>query len=268
MPAVAQRFRDIFRAYIPPWLSDRTDGKTSGFRYLWSMISPLDAALEVAVEGLRAALLSLGTSTALPYISRTRGLIRGEDETDEEFVSYLRTWLDKWRAAGSAEAIADAIQHYLANHPKIRIVTRSGYWVTLETDGTITTQTGTWDWDSVSHPERAGFWSDIWIIVYPTEWATTGPFLDSGVYFGEDELGIGHDCNRVQYDAIQALCAQWKAAHTKIRAIIWTSDAALFDPEDEGSLPNGEWGAWGTPGGASRVLSSRNYTTCRYWEPK
>lgn len=277
MPAVASRFRDVIRKYLPPWLSDRRDqsvtapdgGKTVGFRYVWSMISPLDAALEVAVEGLRAALLGIGTSTALPYISRTRGLIRGEDETDEEFTAYLRTWLDKWRAAGSAEAIADAIQHYLANHPKIRIVTRSGYWITLDTDGTITRQQGAWDWDSVSHPERAGYWSEIWIIVYPTEWAQRDELIgEDGVTFAGDTLGVGHDVGRVAYDAIQGLVAQWKAAHTKVRAIIWTSDAALFDPDDEDTLPDGTWGAWGFNDGGSYVLGGRNLETCRYWEPK
>lgn len=268
----AIRFRDVFRKYIPNWMSDRggqTAGLTVGFRYLWSMIAPLDAALEVLVEGLNAAQPGVGTPTALPYISRMRGILRGEDDTDDFYVARLRQWLDLWRAAGSAEAIAGAIQAYLANHPKVRIVTRSGYWVTLNTDGTIVRQQQAWDWDSVSNPERSGFWSEIWIIVYPTEWSTSGPFLDTAgsPVWGDDGLGIGHDVPRVDRDALLGLVAQWKSAHTKVRAILWTSDSTKYDPSTPLSLPNGNWGTWSVNSGGTQVASDRDLTATRYWEP-
>lgn len=268
---VTIRFRDAFRKFITPWLSDRggeTAGPNTAFRYLWSMIAPLDAAADILTQGLNAWFPGVGTPTALPLISRMRGILRGEADTDDTYAALLKTWLDLWRAAGSADAIAMAIQRYLANHPKVRIVTRSGYWVTLNTDGSIVRQQQAWDWDSVSNPERSGYWSEIWIIVYPTEWGTSGPFLDTtgAPTWGADDLGIGHDVGRVAYDAIRGLIAQWKSAHTRVRAVIWTSDATLFDPNTPASLPDGQWGNWGTTGNGSRVASHRNTTTCRYWE--
>lgn len=265
----AVRFRDTIRKYIPPWLSDRyTAGKTVGYRLLWSMIAPLDGAADVLVQGLQAPLPNVGTPTALPYIGRTRGILRGQADSDEEYGARLRTWLDRWRSAGSAEALAREIQEYLGNTPKVRIITRGGYWITRETDGTITRDVAPWDWDSVSNPERAGYWSELFIVVYPTQWSTSGPFLETtgGPRWGEDGLGIGHDASREEYDAIRGLLAQWKSAHTKIRAVIWTSDAALFDPSTPASCPDGTWGTWGSGGNGSRVASGRDLVSCRYWE--
>lgn len=276
---VSIRFRDIFKSYITPWLADRLDPNAgqdqpgpsilnAGYRYLWTMIAPLDAAAENLVQSLQAAWPGIGTPTALPLIERMRGIVRGEGESDDAYVARAKTWLDQWRAAGSAEGIALAIQQYLSAHPQIRIVTRSGYWVTLHTDGTIVTQQGTWNWDGTSNPERAGFWSEIWIIIYPSPWSDSGSFLNTGLKWGGDGLGVGHDVDRVEYDAVQGLIAQWKSAHTKIRAVVWTTDGTLFDPNTPASLPDGTWGGWGGTGSGSRTRSGRNYTTCRYWEPR
>lgn len=261
-------FRDAVRRYLPSWLSDRVQqGRTVGFRVIWSMVVVLDAMQEQLVRGLQASWPGVGTPTALPYVSRSRGILRGESETDSAFGTRLSQWLDKWRAAGSAEAIARSINEYCANRPKVRIVTRSGYWVTLNVDGTITRTTAAWNWDGTSHPERAGFWSEIWIVVYPTQWAVTPGVLGAvGEVWGDDGVGLGHAVPRQSYEELKGLVRQWKAAHTKVRAIVWTSDAALFDPAVPASLPNGNWGSWGTVGAAARVPSSRNLTTCRYWE--
>lgn len=265
---VARRFRDEIRSYVVPWLSDRhgaTPERSAGFRFLWSMVAPLDAAMDVLVQGLRAAHPGQGTPTALPLIGRSRGMIRGQGESDAAYGARLTTWLDRWRIAGTAEAIATALHEYLGNHPKVRVITRSGIWVTAELDGSITRTTATWDWDSVSHPGRAGFWSDIWIVIYPTQWANAPGVIGDDAYGLGDGYGAGHQASRIEVDAVKSILAQWKSAHTKVRAVIWTSDATLFDPLTPASCPNGAWGGWGTTG-SSRVASSRNTTTCRYWE--
>jgi hypothetical protein len=263
------RFRDAIRKYVPPWLSDRpSSGRTVGFRMLWSMVAPIDSSAEVLIQGLMARLPAVGTNTALPYTGRTRGILRGQNETDAEYAARLRGWLERWRLAGSMDAIALTLHEYLANNPRVRVVNRAGYMVTVDTDGSITKEQTSWDWDSVSHPERAGFWSEIWIIVYPMQWGKTGPFLDTAgsPTWGEDDLGIGHDVTREEYDAVKALIATWKSAHTKVRAIIWSLDSDAFDPSTPASMPDGNWGAWGGTGSGIRTFSSRDYSTCRFWE--
>ncbi len=260
-----RRFRDGIRSYIPTWLSDRPSSKkTAGFRLLWSLIAPLDAATEVLLQGLRAAWPGQGTPTALPLIGRSRGILRGRADTDDEYVARLLGWLDRWRIAGSMDAVALAIHEYLANRPRVRVVNRAGHWVTVEADGTITRANAAWNWDGVSHPGRAGYWSEIWIIIYPTDWPLNGTWGD-GRRWGRDS-GIGHVVSRQNVDAVKGLIGTWKSAHTKVRAVIWTSDPALFDPAVPASCPNGTWGAWGTTGNGSRVASGRNLTSCRYWE--
>jgi hypothetical protein len=259
------RFRDAFRKWVPPWLSDRSAwGLVSGFKFLWSMIALLDIAVEVMFQGLRSAWPGAGTPTALPYIGRTRGILRGRIETDAGYAARLRLWLDYWRNAGSALALAQQIQGYLGDSPRVRVVNRAGLWITLNPDGSVVRNQQAFNWDGSSHPERAGFWSEIWVIIYPTTWPVADNW-GSGTWDGS--LGLGHDNNPQDYDAVNGLVAQWKSAHTKVRAVIWTSDGALFDPTNPASLPDGTWGAWGTTG-AHRVASGRNYTTCRYWEPK
>lgn len=264
MPAV-RRFRDSIRAFTTPWMSDRpASGKTVSFRVLWAMVAPLDAAADVLLQGLQAAWPGKGTPTALPLIGRTRGIIRGQSDTDEDFAAKLRSWLDLWRGAGSARTIARVIHDYLEGHPRVRCITRSGRWVTVEADGTVTDTTAPWDWDSVSHPERSNYWSDLWIVIYPSPFERSGDFGDPGLVWG-GSTGLGHTCRRQDSDAVRGLLAQWKGAHTRVRCVIWAEDPTLFDPENPSSCPDGTWGAWGTRG-ASRA-QSRTTTTCRYWEP-
>lgn len=259
------RFRDVFRKYVPAWLSDRpSSGRTVGNRVLWSMIAPLDAALDQMVQGLAARMPGLGTPTALGLLGRSRMIFRGRDESDESYALRLLSWLDRWRIAGTAEAVARVIHEYLPSHPRVRVVSRSGKWVTIE-DGEISRTDAPWDWDSASHPENAGHWSEIWVIVYPDEWAHSGELGDPGEVFGRPG-GLGHAVPRSDYDAIRGLLATWKSAHTRIVAVIWSDDGAKFDPEDEDTLPEGTWGAWSTRGNGHRVASGRD-PDCRYWEP-
>ncbi|MBX3218925.1 MAG: hypothetical protein KF795_00315 [Labilithrix sp.] len=232
------------------------------------MVAPLDAAMEVLTQGLTARLPGLGTSTALSYIGRTRGILRGQNETDADYAARLRGWLDRWRIAGSMDAIALTLHEYLSTRPRVRVVNRAGFMVTVGTDGTITREQTSWDWDSVSHPDRAGFWSELWIIVYSPPWAKTGPFLNTAgaPTWGEDEYGIGHDVSREEHDAVKALLAQWKGAHTQVRAVVFTFDLDAFNPSNPSSMPDGRWGAWGNTGSGIRTFSPRDYSTSRFWE--
>lgn len=171
--------------------------------------------------------------------------------------------------------IAKQVQGYLRTKPRVRIVNRAGFFLTLEQDGaTYSEHQGTWDWDSVSHPERNDpdepWWSELWIIVYtaPEQWPfASGTLGDADDVFGDDGLGLGHDVTRKEYDAVRGQASQFKAAHTLVRAVIWCSDPDLFDPTAPATLPDGTWGAWSMDDGTgARIPSGRDLTSCRYWE--
>jgi len=264
----ARQLRDQLRDFLPWWLSDRhySNGKTVAFRYLWTMVAVLDTYVEVAASGLQAAWPGRGTPTALPYIGRTRGILRGLADTDDEYAAKLRMWLEKWARAGSQEQLAIELHEYLANHPRVRIVNRAGHWVTVNEDGSIETAQATFDWDSISNPERAGFWSEMWIIIYPQGYANRSGTL--GDLTGDDGYGLGLMIPQQHTDAVKTLLSTWKSEHSKVRAVIWTSDGAIFDPTSTTSLPDGQWGMWSMNVGGHQVLSHRNTATCRYLEPQ
>jgi hypothetical protein len=257
--------REQLRDYVPWWLQDRkySSGKVVGFTFLWVLAAVLDAMAEWLLQSLRAAWPGKGTPTALPYIGRSRGILRGQADTDDAYAARLRMWLDKWRDAGTQRQLAIELHEYLGNAPRVRIVNRAGHMVTVAADGTITEATCAWDWDSVTNPERATWWSELWVIVYPTQWATTGTYGDGRDWGPDPARGFGHAVTREEVDAVKAILGAWKAAHSKVRAVIWTSDAALFNPAAPATLPNGRWGQWSIAG----APSDRNVSTCRYWEP-
>jgi hypothetical protein len=259
------RLRDYLAKLLPWWLSDRrlSSGKWTGYRFLWAIAAYLDVAIESALQALKAPWPGLGTPTALPLIGRSRGILRGQADTDAGFAAKLVRWLDKWRRAGSQFQLATELHEYLGNSPRVRVINRAGRWVTVNADGSTITQDATWNWDSVSNPERAGYWSELFIVIYPTQWANQGNFGAAGTL--GTAFGVGHLANRQEWDAVHAIIAQWKSAHTKVRAIIWTSDAALFDPTAPLTCPDGTWGEWSSQTSA-RVPSARAISTCRYWE--
>ncbi len=270
--SVTTRFRDALRNFVTPWLSDRPGqerGKTVGFRVIWSMVAAADMASNMLAESLQAPWPGLGTPTALAKIGRSRGMIRGQGESDEDYAARLTTWLDRARQYGSMLAVGRAIHEYLGNRPRVRVYNRAGFCTEIaETTGAVTKYaagTTAWDWDSVSNPERSGYWWDLWICVYPTQWADSGLWGD-GRFWGARDSGIGHVVSRIEVDAIKSEILQYKSAHSHVRAVIWTSDETLFDPTSPATQPDGTWGQWSLPGSDPRVPGGRNTTSCRYWE--
>lgn len=266
MSGSARRFRDALTAIVPPWLSDRSKlGPTTGnvgWRFLWVLVAALDDALEFLFQGLMSWLPGLGTPTALAQIGRTRGLRRGRVETDDAYAARLRGWLDRHPLAGSQLGLAQAVRDYIGGATRVRVVSRSGLWTTIRTDGTVVTATATWDWDSATNPERAGFWSELFVIIYPTPYAHTPGTLGDGEKFGDDGLGFGHAAPIDENDALRAEIAQWKAAHSFVRTVIFTTDSTLFDPATPSTCPDGHWGQWSE----GTAASHRNIATCRYWD--
>jgi len=246
-----------------------------GYRYLWVIAAYADLLIDQAVEGIYAWFPGYGPRTDnLAAIGATRGLIQGEAETAAHFALRLQNWLTTWTNAGSSSVLAEQIQSYLGNTPVVRIVTRAGLFVTRASNGTTTQATDpTWNWDSVSNPERAGWWSDLWIIVYPSEWATYANTSDPNyVNAFVNGWGIGHEAGRVAVDAILRLVAIWKGAHSYVVAIVFSTDPALFVPGSLGTAgnPDGNWGHWSKNVNGIQVPARTTATaggTVRYWEP-
>lgn len=253
-------FADRVRDFIPVWMT-----RSVGFRFLLSMVLLFDVGAQILLEGLDARFPGVGTPTALPLIGRSRGLVRGMSESDAGFAARLITWLDRWRLAGTQRALARALQDYLTGAPMIRVVNRAGVMTTLAANGGgYTTQTVAWNWDGTSHPSRAAFWSELFVIVYSPPWAIAGPL---GTNIPSDS-GIGQLVPRVDVDAIKGILSDWKSAHTYVRAVIWCYDGTLFDPSSTPTMPDGTWGDWTRNGQLSGRGVKELQNKIRTWEPE
>lgn len=265
------RFRDLVRKYVPPWLANRPSlKKTTGYRFLWMLVAPLDVLRSQLFDGIRSWYPGRGTPTALPHIGRSRLLARNQGETDADYASRLIAWLETHEEAGSELRTARAVHEFLLSRPRVRVIARWGLWTTVDEDGTVTQQEAPWDWDSVSHPERSDpaepWWSDLWMVVYmTTQWPVRPGTV--GDLTGDDGFALGHMATHEEVDAVKGLLAQWKAAHSRFRAVIFTSDETLFDPDVPASCPDGTWGSW-KKSVAGEVVPSRNVASCRFWEPR
>lgn len=274
-------FRSRLLQWGPIWLGNRL-GLNTGYKILYSGALVLDIAMKAMIEGVRCWYPGLlvappgqalvDWTSSLQYAARSRGYIQGENESPESFAARMINWRTDWENAGSSEVLAKEIQAYLGNTPTVRIVDRSGFWVSIAPDGTITTANAAWDWDSVSNPERVGWWSDLWIILYPCEWPISGTQLSDlvglwGTYTG---YGTGHQVDRVAVSAIQQLVAQWKGAHSFVEAILWSYDATLFVPGTPAlGDPDGTWGNWAkeVAGALVPARTGASDGRVRYWTP-
>lgn len=258
---------DRLAEFLPSWLNDDQPNPSVGFRVLFGLVRFVDVGLAGALQASLDA-VGRGSPSALKYVGEARGVTRGRLDTDDTYRAKLPTWIDRWKECGSQRRLALEIAEYLGDS-RVRVINRAGHWITVDADGTVTETDATWDWDSISHPERSDpdnpYWSDLWVVVYPTWPVRTGTIAD---LVASDTRGVGHLCPRSEVDALKRIFLTWKAGHSCVRTVIWTSDPARFDPSDPSSCPNGRWGAWGIFDGGSFIASDRDLTTCRFWEPR
>jgi hypothetical protein len=264
--------RNMLAGILPKWLANRP-GFQNWYKTLWTIALMGDALVETALEGLRAAWPGYGTPDALPLIGQTRGFSQGLVESNASFITRLINWLTTWMNAASDEVLLQQIWTYLGNAPQLRLYARSGWCTTLLADGVSSSRAlagaTAWNWDGNSNPERSTWWSDMWLIVYPplAAWVTYASFADDNwlLAWSGNGYGIGHACLPSQVDAILSLIQTWKGAHTRINAIVWTTDGTLFDPANLGisGNPDGWWGHWSKVVSGTQVAARNN--ALRYW---
>ncbi len=277
-----RNIRHALKSIVPNWLAD-LPGLNVGFAILFIIALCADILVDVMMQGLFASWPGKGDPSALAYIGRARGLIRGIGESDDAYALRLQQWLDIWPESGSPATLGKLIQGYLGGNLVVRVIGRRGDFTTINADGTVTTDTDTtWNSDETEYPIRAinpptqaGYWSDYWVIVYlDNRWGTYADFNDAawlanwGTYNGG---GIGHEVPRGIRDDINSIVAVFKGAHTWVEYIALTTDTALFVPGSLGSTyPDGYWGRWSRYVAGkqvpARALASGG-GTIRYWVP-
>lgn len=243
--------RDALRNIVPNWLSNRR-GLNVAFSVLYVIAMMCDFLIEAMIQGVWAAWPGKGDPSALPYIGQSRGIPRGLSESDASYAARLIGWLTTWVESGSDALLIQLLQIYLGGNLPVRIVDRAGQFTSIDAAGNVTfTTDATWNFDSVEFPVRAGWWSDLWVIVYITDgrWPPyTATLSDSawlaawGTYNG---FAVGMQVPVAVAQGIVSITHTFKGAHAWLEAIVFTTDTALFIPGALTSgFPDGKWGNW------------------------
>jgi hypothetical protein len=269
----------VFRERLPWFLKDG--------RILAPIGQGMDKLTQLAIDAVRLRYPSVTPSDAsLSIIGRDRRIPRAPGETPESYARRLVLWLDLWALAGLPLGLLYAIQSFVfPGYPQVRLVSRSGFWYTLdegasrdaspfeamtlpcpEVPGQRTPRyvpaleatprarfwmhdgAGNWDWDSISNPERAAFWWDYWLVVYPSSWPLQGTYAGSGadqVVYGSGEAW-GFDEIAGTFGTMRELVRIYQRAGSNCRGVIFAPTLADFDPyaaPGDPTMPDGHWGA-------------------------
>jgi hypothetical protein len=253
---------------LDPWWLKRGPGA----KLLFIFRLAVDACTEHLYQGFFAGKPGKGTPTALKYIARDRGVLRGIDESYADFAVRLRRWLDDRKMQGHPIGLLLSLRGYCNADVRIRTVDRNGNWWTLERDLVITytLRRENWNWDGVpASPD----WARFWVIIYPTAdnkpWGPTPYTIGSpslwGGAIGTADHTIGTTATPQQVRDVQGICDEWKAPGRCERIIIAFDDAS-FDPAaaaGSAGMPDGDWGAHFTTSGSPR--GPVRLSTARYW---
>jgi len=167
-------FRTSFKRLLPDWLS-----KEQGEALWWSLGVVIDGFLQRAYLGTVARFPIDAPEDAMPFMSRDRKIVRGINESRDNFAIRLIRWLDDHLTRGNPYALMEQLQAYTQAATRIRTVDRRGNWYTLDRDGTrsFVSNTGNWDWDGIPDAPK---WARFWVIIYPEAIAATDDTLVDG----------------------------------------------------------------------------------------
>ena len=209
------------------------------------------------VEAVEAAPVSGDTTPpdALAQLGRNLNIVRGPRESDLSYGVRLARAKSDWQTAGTPLSILRQVQGFYSiadgtevQYPKVRFVSDSGDWWTLDPDGTYThEQLANWIWDDYTGTR----WARFWVIIYPTSttpnlYSTTTPKWGDGIKWGEFAYGLTStqvgSSAADEVEGVRKVIAQWKPAHATCLWIIYAFDDTTFDPASP--EPDGSWGTW------------------------
>jgi hypothetical protein len=257
----ARTFRTVRRRLSPRWLNDGEGGLVG---YSLDLIK--DAFLERARLGLLAGYPQNGPNgetaptDALAEMGRDRRVVRGINETDEDYAARLRTWLTDRRTAGNPFTLMRVLAGYIGTGSSFRTFDVRGNAYSRSEAGVETSSldTGLWDWDGITSR-----WSRFWVVIYPPAglWSeSTNDWGDAGLDYKDIGLAWGSTMLPSQASTIRALVNDWKPGGTRCVNIIVAFDPASFAPG--APEPNGLWGRWSKTVAGVRVAS--RLSTARY----
>ena len=268
--------RNALSSFIPNWLANRPALNT-GFKVLYSIALVADAMIETGWEGLLGAFPGVGTSTALPLIGASRGLLQGPHESDDAFASRSVDWLATWELAGSAQGLGEQLQSYLVQpdgtYPVVIVIDRNGNTTTMNADQSVTfSSTGFFEWDyqggwvdgiRFNPPVVVDtWWSDLWVIIqdFSTHYTSfTDPNWLAAWNSGDQTIDGLVPQSTVQ--GILSIVDVWKGAHTYVRSIVFTPDPSAFLV----TPPNGYWG--NASHNVAGTQTTERVSTNAYWAP-
>lgn len=287
------RFVDAIDARLPGWAKRKP---IEHWRKIAGVIAiTVDALIEGVFSGRLAGmpgqvdlpgihgLGGFDNVDALPLIGRDRRIVQGFTESFASYAAALRDWRNRergWPRSGTPWGILIQLRRVLGDgaggFPLVRIVSRAGYWHSIEPDGSFVFNTpngdgfrlspdGTltaesdpahpWDWDSatVPAPPDQDETHQFWIIIYPPCGApltgTEGAWGYGETFWGEVDsivYGVGPSPSTgtwgmtstgAHVEQIQGLVAEWKAAGFTCPWIVVAFDPASFDPITPGPYP-------------------------------
>ena len=250
-PAVGY-FREAAMETCPPWLQG-----DQGSRFMYSLGIQLDGIAEQFRLGVIQRFPGVCSAEALQHIGADRVLRRGAAEPESGYRDRNRKAFKSWKKAGSPLAVLEQLGAYFAPTPPVLRYVVNGLdendnriadWWTLENGvySYVRANPSNWDWDGTYPPGR------FWIIVYgqvltPWYWG------DGHVWGGGQSWGFEEDGSLIQ--DVRSLIATWKAAGSHAgtflngldAGILFTNDAALFDPTASPGSPGMPDGTWADP---------------------
>ena len=221
-----------------------------------------DMHVESMVQGLRLSQPMRCDASALPVLSRDRGIRLYATEPEASKRWRLSQWWQLRRQFGTHQGqLRNLAPYFLPATPLMRIVHQNGSatratWHTFATDGTYSVhkaEPSNWNWDD--RPTLKTRW---WAIIYRgPDWTQTEPANWDGAieptsYVADWDDGTVWDGepNSAAIADIVAALKEAQGTHSKLAGVMVCNDSSALDPtstatqDAEGwfSLPVGNWG--------------------------